>query len=107
MAVLRTLKAVVLMPVWILQLATTAKSFLDHPLIGSRRLNRMGLPRARVRIADGLCRWRRSRLARHVPREWVEAFERDDYGNVYVGMYGTLREAMNHARDGYRIFGAW
>ncbi|MEM6530939.1 MAG: hypothetical protein AAF653_21760 [Chloroflexota bacterium] len=40
-------------------------------------------------------------------RDVVEAFERDDYGNVYVGMYGTLREAMNHARDGYRIFGAW
>ncbi|MEL6707978.1 MAG: phytanoyl-CoA dioxygenase family protein [Pseudomonadota bacterium] len=79
MAVLRTLKAVVLMPVWILQLATTAKSFLDHPLIGSRRLNRMGLHRARVRIADRLCRWRRSRLARHVPREWVEAFERDGF----------------------------
>ncbi len=67
------------MPVWVLQLATTAKSFLDHPLIGSNRLNRMGLHRARVKIADGLCRWRRRRLARHVPREWREAFDRDGF----------------------------
>ena len=79
MALLRTLKAVVLMPIWILQLATTAKSFLDHPLIGSRRLNRMGLHRARVKVADGLCRWRRRRLARHVPAEWREAFDRDGF----------------------------
>ena len=76
---LETLKAAALMPLWVLQLATTAKSFLDHPLIGSRRLNRMGLHRARVKIADRLCRWRRSRLARHVPREWREAFDRDGF----------------------------
>ena len=61
MALLRTLKAVVLMPIWIIQLATTSKSFLDHPLIGSQRLNRMGLHRVRVKIDDGLCRWRRRR----------------------------------------------
>ncbi|MEM6827592.1 MAG: phytanoyl-CoA dioxygenase family protein [Pseudomonadota bacterium] len=79
MAVLRTLKAVVLMPIWVLQLATTAKSFLDHPLIGSQRLNRMGLHTLRVRIADQLCRWRRSRLAKHVPTAWLEAFERDGF----------------------------
>lgn len=76
---LATLKAVAMMPLWVLQLATTAKSFLDHPLIGSQRLNRMGLHRARVKIADRLCRWRRSRLARRVPLEWREAFDRDGF----------------------------
>lgn len=75
----RNLKAIVLAPVWTIQLATTAKSFLDHPLIGSQRLNRMGLHRARVRIADRLCRWRRRRLARHVKPEWREAFDRDGF----------------------------
>lgn len=79
MAIMRVLKAAVLLPVWVIQLATTAKSFLDHPLIGSQRLNRMGLHRARVCIADGLCRWRRRRLACHVPRKWREAFDRDGF----------------------------
>ncbi|MEO0690514.1 MAG: phytanoyl-CoA dioxygenase family protein [Pseudomonadota bacterium] len=79
MAVLRALRAVALMPVWLLQLATTAKSFLDHPLIGSKRLNRMGLHISRVRIADQLCRWRRARLAKHVPTHWREAFDRDGF----------------------------
>lgn len=98
MAILRALRAVVLMPVWILQLATGAKSFLDHPLIGSRRLNRLGLHRARVRIADALCRWRRSRLARHVPRAWREAFDRDGFvviENVIPPEdFATLREGV-------------
>lgn len=70
---------ILLAPIHFLQLATSAKSFLDHPLIGSRRLNRMGLHRKRVRLAAGLCRWRRKRLARHVRPEWVEAFERDGF----------------------------
>lgn len=98
MAFVRALAAVVLMPVWILQLATGAKSFLDHPLIGSQRLNRMGLHRARVRIADRLCRWRRARLGRHVPREWREAFDRDGFvvieNVVPPEDFGTLREAV-------------
>ena len=98
MSVIRMLKAVVLTPIWILQLATTAKSFLDHPLIGSRRLNRMGLHRARVIIADRLCRWRRRRLARHVPTEWREAFDRDGFvvvENVVPSEdFPALREAL-------------
>ncbi|MGB3795570.1 MAG: phytanoyl-CoA dioxygenase family protein [Alteraurantiacibacter sp.] len=72
-------KTIALAPVYALQLLTTAKSFLDHPLIGSRRLNRLGLHRARVRLADRLCRWRRRRLARHVRPEWREAFDRDGF----------------------------
>ncbi len=67
------------MPVWTLQLASSAKSFLDHPLIGSRRLNQRGLHLARVKIADKLCRFRRRRLARHVPLAWREAFDRDGF----------------------------
>ena len=79
MSITNTLKAIVLTPFWIVQLATTAKSFLDHPLIGSQRLNRWGLHKTRVRIADRLCTWRRRRLASRVPREWREAFDRDGF----------------------------
>lgn len=66
-------------PVWVLQLFTGYKSFLDNPLIGSRRLNARGLHVWRVRAADGLCRWRRRRLARHVRPDWLAAFERDGF----------------------------
>lgn len=66
-------------PIWAIQLATGAKSFLDNPLIGSRRLNRYGLHVARVRLAEFLCQWRRRRLARKVPSDWREAFDREGY----------------------------
>lgn len=68
-----------MLPIWAIQLATGAKSFLDNPLIGSQRLNRHGLHVARVRIADALCRFRRSRLARRVRADWRAAFDRDGF----------------------------
>ena len=81
MTVAAGLKRIVLTPLHVLQLATSAKSFLDHPLIGSARLNRMGLHRGRVRLADMLCRWRRRRLANETvensrKRCWAKAVMR-------------------------------
>lgn len=72
-------KALLSLPFWVLQLGTSAKSFLDNPIIGSRRLNRRGLHRTRVRIADALCRWRRRRLSGQVRADWREAFDRDGF----------------------------
>ncbi|MBX7481998.1 phytanoyl-CoA dioxygenase family protein [Qipengyuania sp. 6D47A] len=90
--------AIVLAPIHILQLGTSAKSFLDHPLIGSQRLNRLGLHRTRVRIADAMCRWRRRRLAKHVPAHWREAFDRDGFvvieNVVSPAEFTKLREAI-------------
>ena len=87
-----------LLPLWLVQLATGAKSFLDNPLIGSRRLNRRGLHAARVRLADALCRWRRRRLAGRVRPEWVAAFERDGFVIVYdvvpPAQFPALRDAI-------------
>ncbi|EAQ29014.1 hypothetical protein NAP1_15483 [Erythrobacter sp. NAP1] len=98
MSVTGTIKSVLMAPVWTAQLATGAKSFLDHPLIGSQRLNRRGLHRARVRLADRLCRWRRRRLARHVPREWREAFDRDGFVKIENVIpeedFAALRDAV-------------
>ena len=68
-----------LTPFWVLQLLTGAKSFLDNPLIGSQRLNTRGLHVARVKLAAGLCAWRRRRLASKVRPEWREAFDRDGF----------------------------
>lgn len=87
-----------LSPIWALQLATGAKSFLDNPLIGSRRLNGLGLHVARVRLADAMCRWRRRRLARKVRPEWREAFDRDGFvaipDIVPPEEFAALREAV-------------
>lgn len=52
-----------MLPVWTLALATGAKSFRDNRIIGSKRLNRRGLHRFRVRLAHRLAWSRRARLA--------------------------------------------
>ncbi|MFM6832763.1 MAG: phytanoyl-CoA dioxygenase family protein [Novosphingobium sp.] len=87
-----------LAPVWAIQLLTGAKSFLDNPLIGSRRLNARGLHVRRVKLADALCRVRRRRLSRHVRKDWVEAFERDGFviipQIVPEADFPALREAI-------------
>ena len=67
------------LPFWAVQLLTGAKSFLDNPLIGSSRLNRLGLHRGRVKLATAMTRWRRRRLEAAVPAPWREAFDRDGY----------------------------
>lgn len=74
-----TLKRLLRTPLWAVQLATGAKSFADNPLIGSRRLNRMGLHRARVSLAWRMAQMRRRRLAHLVSMEDRGAFERQGY----------------------------
>lgn len=74
-----TFGKVLLTPFWALQLLTGAKSFLDNPLIGSRRLNARGLHLGRVKLAAAMCAWRRRRLAHKVRPEWRDAFDRDGF----------------------------
>jgi RNase P protein component len=66
-------------PLWLIALATGAKSFADNPILGSPALNRAGLHVCRLKIAHALARWRRARLARHVPRHLREEFDRDGF----------------------------
>ena len=73
------LKRIALAPWWALQLFTSAKSFCDNPLIGSSRLNRLGLHRWRVRLAHALTSRRRERMASLITREDRAAFERDGF----------------------------
>lgn len=98
MTIRKQARTILLSPIWTLQLLTSAKSFLDNPLIGSRRLNGLGLHRGRVRLADAMCRWRRRRLARHLRADWREAFDRDGYVVVRDVVppeeFPALREAM-------------
>jgi hypothetical protein len=66
-------------PLWVLQLATGCKSFIDNPILASPALNRRGLHAARLRLAHRLAWWRRHRLTRHVSPEDRAAFDRDGY----------------------------
>jgi len=69
-------------PLWTLALATGAKSFVDNPILGSERLNRRGLHVARLKLAHRLAWARRRRLARGVPAEWREQFDRSGFVEI-------------------------
>lgn len=68
-----------LAPWWALQLFSSAKSFCDNPLIGSPRLNRLGLHRWRVKLAHAMTNRRRRRLSHLISAEDRAAFERDGF----------------------------
>lgn len=67
------------LPVWVLALFTGAKSFVDNPIIGSRRLNRAGLHLWRLRAAHWLAWRRRRRLASRMPRDLRKQFDRNGF----------------------------
>ncbi len=75
----RASRALAMWPIWTAQLATGAKSFGDNPLIGSARLNALGLHVARVRIAHRLAARRRRRLAPALHAEDRAALDRDGF----------------------------
>lgn len=66
-------------PLWVAQLATGAKSFVDNPILGSPALNRRGLHVARLKLAHRLAWSRRRRLTKNLPATDREAFDRDGF----------------------------
>lgn len=68
-----------MLPWWILTLASGTKSFVDHPLIGSRRLNEAGLHATRLRIAHSMAWRRRKRLTRLISPTDKADFDRDGF----------------------------
>jgi len=67
------------LPIWVLELFTGAKSFRDNPILGSRRLNSLGLHVWRLKAAHAVARRRRASLARFVPESFREQFERNGF----------------------------
>lgn len=64
-------------PLDLLAVFTAAKSFVDNPILGSPRLNRLGLHIWRLKTAHALARLRRHRLAHLVATDLREQFDRD------------------------------
>lgn len=83
---------------WLLALATGAKSFVDNPILGSEALNRRGLHVARLRLAHKMAWSRRRRLAAAVPPEWRQQFDRDGFVEVReflpIEDFVRLRDAL-------------
>ena len=66
-------------PLWLFALLTGAKSFVDNPVIGSKRFNRAGLHLWRIKAAHRLSSRRRAQLARLVPADVKQQFDRDGF----------------------------
>ena len=95
-----------LMPVYLLSIASPAKSFRDNPVVGSPALNRLGLHIARKIVADRLGRWRRKRLAKLIPTADRDAFERDGFvvkpNFLDASTFGALRAEIMTLRTDVR-----
>jgi len=93
------MKNLILLPVYLLSVLTTAKSF-RNPVIGSRFLNRLGLHVGRMIAARLIYRLRRFLLFSSVGKEDREAFDRDGFliksDFLPVGQYEAL---MRQIRD--------
>ena len=73
------LRCALLLPFWLAQVATQEKFFARNPVIGSRRLNELGLHTARVRAAHWLAARRRRRLAPRLAPADRDALDRDGF----------------------------
>src|SRR5215467_4664360 len=68
-----------MVPFWLAQVVTGAKSFERNLVIGSRHLNEWGLHAARVNVAYQLASARRCRLAGMISDGDKAAFDRDGF----------------------------
>jgi hypothetical protein len=91
-----------LAPFWAAQLFTSAKSFIDNPLIGSARLNALGLHAARVRAAHAMARWRRAGLAAHVQPDERDSFQRDGVVEIRELLPPALFQQLRQELLGFR-----
>jgi hypothetical protein len=73
------MRRTLLMPFWLAQIFSQEKFFARNPVIGSRWLNEHGLHTARVGLACRLAALRRRRLARLIPAEERQRFDRDGF----------------------------
>ena len=64
------------LPLSLLQVFSSTKSFVDNPILGSLKLNEWGLHRSRCAIAARMATWRRKRLADRLDSADLEAFDK-------------------------------
>ncbi|WP_375194530.1 phytanoyl-CoA dioxygenase family protein [Sphingobium sp.] len=91
-----------LAPLWFAQLFTGAKSFVDNPLIGSPRLNALGLHATRVRAAHAMTARRRAKLAAPVEAADRAAFDRDGVVEIRDFLPAPTFQALREQLFAYR-----
>lgn len=84
-------------PFWTLALLTGAKSFVDNPILGSRRLNRAGLHLARIRAAHALGGWRRRPIGRSLTAEMREQFDANGFVVIHDVLPAAELDALTSA----------
>lgn len=97
-----TLRAIVLLPVWVASIFSTAKSFVANPVLGSYHLNRAGVHVARITLAYGLTRIRHALLAGLASPPDRRAFQRDGYLAKENFLPLDLFTAVEREARGYR-----
>lgn len=101
------MRRTLLTPFWITQIFTQEKFFARNPVIGSRRLNELGLHTARVVAAHRLAAARRRRLSRRIPIHDRERFDRDGFivkrdflaAEVFAELLDQIRALRAPARE--------
>jgi hypothetical protein len=94
-------------PLWAAQLLTSAKSFGDNPIIGSRRLNEKGLHVGRMKLAHHLAARRRAALASRIDPADRAAFERQGFvvkpnflpPDLFEAVQAQVTAYRGHARE--------
>ena len=74
-----TMSSIYKIPLWIIELLTTAKSFKDNPIIGSPLLNCMGLHVVRLLMSHAIMRGRMWMLALPISAKDRKSYFRDGY----------------------------
>lgn len=73
------MKKILMLPVWILQVFTQAKSFSKNPVLGNAILNRMGLHVARIIAAHGIMRFRMWLLSGGIDKQQRDSYYQNGY----------------------------
>ena len=86
-----------------LQLATHAKSFENNPVLGSARLNALGLHVQRRQLAMAMATWRRQALAKRLDAGEREHFEQSGFfireNALPVEQFAALRAELGELRS--------
>lgn len=80
----------------ILSPITSSKSFADNPLLGSPKLNRLGLHTARKRAAHMMCQVRRIIMAPKVTKAWRDDYQRQGFVRIQNFLPEKIFKEVKH-----------
>lgn len=96
------LKNLALLPWWLAQIPTQAKSFRHNPVLGSPLANRLGLHVSRYTVAHALTAMRRGNLALLATSEYRREFLRNGYLVIRNALPAGQFEGLLEEVEGWR-----